>query len=106
MPAFSISRDHLNVLRLQRRAYPALTLQEQETFELSSSAYGHLVKRNESLTAPEFLERIRSVYQSADPRQAEIERVIELCFDHPAHTPPQHAAAWVTPTAAWQQSPN
>lgn len=85
MAAFSISRDHLNVLRLRRRVYPALTLDEQETFELSGAVYGFLVRRNECLTAPEFLDRIRSTFDSNDVRQAEIERVIELCFDHPVH---------------------
>ena len=85
MAAFCISRDHVNVLRLKRRAYPALTLQEQETFELSGAVFGFLVKRNEALSAPEFLERIRCTFNASDPRQAEIERVIELCLDHPAH---------------------
>lgn len=105
MPAFSISRDHLNVLRLRRRAYPMLTIQEQETFEVSASVYGHLVARNESLDAPTFLARIRANYQSSDPRQAEVERVIELCMDHSSHAPGQSTAAWPMPPASAQQSP-
>lgn len=105
MPAFRISKDHIGVLRLQRRAYPLLSLQEQETFELSGAVYGHLVQRNESLDAPQFLARIRGHFRSSDPRQFEIERVIGLCMERKQSAVAEPPALAPTSAASAGQAP-
>lgn len=98
MPEFRISKDHLGVLRLQRRAYPGLVPSDQETIELACALFGHLVQRNESLTAADFLSCILQNYVSTDARQAEVERVIELCIEpkdrsaQAKHTPSDQSA--------------
>lgn len=78
MSHFSVSRDHLSVLRMHRTSTPRLSLEQQETLELSLSSFGFLLARNESIGAGQFLSRIREHYQSGDPRQKAIEQVLDI----------------------------
>ncbi|WP_371436331.1 hypothetical protein [Polaromonas sp.] len=78
MANFTISRDHLRVLRLRRQATPKLNIEQQELIELSVGAYGHLVERNETLTADAFIGRIRAHYDGGE-RQTQIEQAILAC---------------------------
>lgn len=78
MANFTISRDHLRVLRLRRQATPRLNMDQQELIELSVGAYGHLVERNETLTADAFIGRIRANYAGSE-RQTQIEQAILAC---------------------------
>lgn len=78
MPNLTISRDHLNVLRLRRAPQPPISLDQQELIELSMASYGFLVQRGETLGTQQFIERIRSVYDGGE-RQRQIEEALLAC---------------------------
>ena len=72
-------RDHANVLHASL-SHCGLKV-NSETLHHGVRSFGHLVKRNESLTAHQFAGRIERHFDPANPQTADVVRSLRMCND-------------------------
>lgn len=72
-------RDHMNVLHADL-SHCGLKV-NSETLHHGVRSFGHLVQRNESLTASQFAARIERHYDKEHPQTADVLRSFRNCND-------------------------